>query len=340
MKLSSVNIAFAVVTTLLVTACNNRAPQAALTPVNSPLSSPIITGEATPAPPATPAPTAGQGQGASEATGKLLFTYDASGKFQIGVMNMADGKVTALTNSSGPGDADPSWAENGSAIFFITGRTRQNDFEIYRMNADGSDQKLVVTAPGSPAGNFAPELSRDGKTLVFQTNRDGNLEIYTANADGSGQKNISNSPTNDVTPSWSPDGTRIVFSSDRSGEYQLYTMNPDGSDVKLLFQHAGQSDIRPHYSPDGKLIVFGTQPTLGGDPQIAIINAGGTGFQGVSREPGMATQGSWMRNDTLVFSARADEFHTWQIYSIKLGSRVPIRLTHTEANYRNPSWTP
>ena len=78
---------------------------------------------------------------------------------------------------------------------------RDGNFEIYIMNADGSDQTRLTN---NPAFDQYPSLSRDGKKITFVSNRDGNSEIYVMNADGSEIRNLTNSPFGEGYSYWSP----------------------------------------------------------------------------------------------------------------------------------------
>ncbi len=310
---------------LLIAGCSSQ--EAAIPPLNSPpapLNSPIAT------------PDGSTLLGYSGGSGKVAFAFDLSDVYQVGVLNLATGEITTLTATPPSGSSEPVWAPGGTALYYSSGPN--NAFGINRMNSDGSDQQIVVPSPDGVSGNFSPAMSRDGKRLAFHANRDGNMEIYTANADGSDVRNLTNNPASDTTPDWSPDGSKIVFSSDRSGEYQLYTMNSDGSDAQLLFERKEFFNFRPRYSPDGKLILFGTQLSLGGDYHLATVDANGSNFRQITQGSGQFAQGAWIGNDDVVFSGRAGEMDKWQLYRLTLGSRALIRLTFTNANFRNPAW--
>src|ERR687888_72816 len=63
---------------------------------------------------------------------------------------------------------------------------RDGNYEIYTMNADGSDQTRLTKE------DFYPFWSPDGTKILFSSFRDGNYEIYVMNADGSDQLNLTN----------------------------------------------------------------------------------------------------------------------------------------------------
>ena len=98
-------------------------------------------------------------------------------------------------------------------------RAASGDFEIFVMNADGSDVVRLTKSTGLDA---RPAWSPDGKKIAFTTNRDGNYEIYVMNADGSHPRNVTSHPSRDDYPCWHPDGRRLLFVSDRDAGSDFY----------------------------------------------------------------------------------------------------------------------
>ena len=154
---------------------------------------------------------------------------------------------------------------------------RDNDEEIYVMNADGSEQKRLTNRQYADS---QPRISPDGKRIVFVSQRELNFEIYMMGIDGSDQRNISRaSRSSEFDPSWSPDGKQIVFSSSRGGEgtQDLWIMNDDGSNVRqLTFERAANRCV---WSPDGQWIAYNLG--LGGSNIVRVIRPDGTGARNV-----------------------------------------------------------
>jgi len=67
------------------------------------------------------------------------------------------------------------------------------------INTDGSNQ---INLTNSPAHNWDPTWSPDGKKIAFTSNRDGNQEIYVMDVDESTQINSTNNPADDRCPAW------------------------------------------------------------------------------------------------------------------------------------------
>ena len=190
--------------------------------------------------------------------------------------NMAsDGSaVTRLTTSGNNEDRSTSWSPDGTKIAFHSTRDTvpagspplSSPFEIYIMNADGSNQVRITN---NLAQDTFPMWSPDGSRLTFTSNREVTLsddpaappvrdfEIYTMKPDGTDVVRVTNSRGEDAHPSWSPDGTQLTFHSRRDGptSLEVYRSNADGSNPVRVTSGPGIKYF-PIWSPDGTRIAF------------------------------------------------------------------------------------
>lgn len=156
---------------------------------------------------------------------------------------------------------------------------RDGSMEVFVMNADGSGQTNLTS---SPAIDWWPSWSPDGRKIAFESDRDGNFEVYVMDADGNGQTRLTNNSAFDGKPAWSPDGSQIAFASGRDGNIEVYVMNADGSHQTRLTDNPA-SDSDPVWSPDGSQIAFVSRRD-NPDPsscapcnsEIYVMNADGT----------------------------------------------------------------
>ena len=114
-------------------------------------------------------------------------------------MNTDGSDPVNLSNDDFANDRFPSWSPDGSLLAFASDRI--GDFEIYTMNADGTN---LTQLTDSPANDRSPSWSADGTWIVFETDRDANSEVYGIGVDGTGPVNLSNDAGIDWAPMWSP----------------------------------------------------------------------------------------------------------------------------------------
>lgn len=160
---------------------------------------------------------------------RIVFERGPMGDRQIYVMNADGTGGTQLTFDPvcdvpcSVDNLDPGWSSDSKRIVFAS--TRDGNYEIYVMNADGSGQTRLTN---DQTNDFGPSWSPDGKRIAFHSNRSGvSYNIYVMNPDGTGVTRVTTSNRNDTNPSWAPDSEHLVFDSDRdpSTELQLYVVD-------------------------------------------------------------------------------------------------------------------
>ncbi|NNE68058.1 MAG: hypothetical protein HKN33_15960 [Pyrinomonadaceae bacterium] len=169
-------------------------------------------------------------------------------------------------------NAEAYFSSDGKKLIFQSKRDGRGCDQIYTMNIDGSDTKMVSTGTGRTTCAF---FYKSMKKIVYSSTHLGSLEcpptpdfskgyvwpiyssfdIFRAKPDGSGVKRLTKSPGYDAEATVSPDGKTIVFTSMRDGDLDIYSMDRNGKNVKRLTDALGY-DGGPFFSPDGKQIVY------------------------------------------------------------------------------------
>ena len=169
-------------------------------------------------------------------------------------------------------NAEAYFSFDGKQIVFQSTREPYKCDQIFKMNVDGSDVKLVSTGKGrTTCGYFTP----DGKRVVYASTHLGapecppdpdrsfgyvwplyrTFDIFSASPGGSDLKRLTSADGYDAEGTISPDGKKIVFTSVRDGDLDLYEMNIDGSQVRRLTDELGY-DGGAFHSPDNQWIVY------------------------------------------------------------------------------------
>jgi eukaryotic-like serine/threonine-protein kinase len=100
------------------------------------------------------------------------------------------------------------------------------------------------------------EVSRDGKWLVFDTDRAGNADVWKLRLDGGEPEQVTRDPAPEFANDWSPDGREILFHAIHGATRRdLMTVSADGTTVAVVAAGPGEEQ-HGSFGPDGNSVVF------------------------------------------------------------------------------------
>lgn len=274
--------------------------------------------------------------------GKIVFQSTQGGDGYVSdvyVMD-ADGRRQTRLTDSPSNDAYPVWSPKGDQIAFVSDRGG-NGYEIYLMNPDGSNQRLLRNAEhGGPLNAVEFEWSPDGTMIKFL--RGGKIFVVEAVAPGGGD---STAPVQDLSPNssfsaydsaaaWSPDCQRIaLISTGTAGFPDLFVMNSDGTGrTQLTFTPEAESN--PRWVQGGARIAYDSHRE--GPRELFVINPDGTGDAKLSSGVGSLSGAVWSPDGARL----AFVVGTGKVYTANADGSQPTLLTNFQANGGRVFWSP
>ncbi|MES2306115.1 MAG: hypothetical protein V4558_11435 [Gemmatimonadota bacterium] len=158
------------------------------------------------------------------------------------------------TNGKLADNVTPSYSPDGRRIAFMS--TRAGSPQIYAMDADGTDQAVLVPFDGGETGaSYAPDWSPDGTSIAFGRDAAGGRQVFVYQI-GTGRppKQLTSSGRQNEDPSWAPDSRHLIFKSNRTGRDQLWILDVETATSRQLPTPGGAR--YPAWSP----ILRGTNP--------------------------------------------------------------------------------
>jgi Tol biopolymer transport system component/DNA-binding winged helix-turn-helix (wHTH) protein len=192
----------------------------------------------------------------------------------------ANGGGSTTIAAAGENAWHPSTSRRGYRLAFQQVISGSSIAALNLSNENSLQTQAVVTS--SKGRNEGPQLSPDGKKMVFMSDRSGTMEISLSNADGTNPLQLT-ALGNAGTPRWSPDGKLIAFDSVVDGRSAIYVVPTEGGEPRLLFRDDSNNMV-PSFSRDGKWVYFGSDrggawqvwkiPVSNGTP-VQVTKSGG-----------------------------------------------------------------
>jgi TolB protein len=249
--------------------------------------------------------------------------------------------------ASAPGPVDAAFpGQNGRIYFYRQVGGDESTNEIFSMKPDGTNKKRLTN---NNTRDEDPQLSPNGRWVVFERDVNGDPDIFKMKPDGSQVRRLTNNNMGAVDnedAGWSPNGQRIVFSSDRTGDDSLFLMNADGSqENRLTIPTATDDDSNPRWAPNGEKIAFTREfDSISLVEAICVIRPNGNGENCVTdKDFDAIDDAEWSPNSQrLVFegheptSPSADE----NVYTMKPNGDNVVQRTERNDHASDPAYSP
>ncbi|HEX2978880.1 MAG TPA: protein kinase, partial [Anaerolineaceae bacterium] len=293
--------------------------------------------------PPQPSPTP-LGGGYSE----IAFSSNRTGNYQIWIMN-ADGTHQRQLTNLPDGACQPAWSPDGIKLSFISPCGGRKDLypgaSIYTMDADGSNITRLPVPP-SPAGDFDPAWSPDGKRLAFTSLRNIHSHIFIYEFETNLMVELSDTVFPNKQPTWSPTGLQLAYISEQPNG-QVWLMGDTGQLQAQFSPSGGINNLWPAWSPDGSLILYSQSTVDKFNPWLVAmryedrntsrenrIPAGEDTNAGPIADVSISSDGLWLAYESWPFGQNHD------IYLMTITGSSQTRLTTDRAWDFGPAWRP
>lgn len=133
---------------------------------------------------------------------KIAFTRLKPGGVEIFTVPAGGGEPTQIISSSGRVNVSPVWSPDGKQIAFSAIQSG-GQWQIYIMNADGSNQRVVVPGVGSDRGNSTNIAAwKNGRLLVGGYR--GNWDVFFGDPTTGQLTAVTDHPKDDKPTDWRP----------------------------------------------------------------------------------------------------------------------------------------
>src|SRR5262249_25734071 len=183
--------------------------------------------------------------------------------WRIPVNGSAPGRGVRLAEATGNAQL-PSISTLGAArpirLAYLT-RHAEIRLWLFDLSQTHPDGRLPTPSLFQPSSRIeiGADVSRDGKLVVFRSNRDGANALWISGLDGSNLRKLTQVSAQGAFPDWSPDGQKIAYvsASGHSGVKCLFVINSSGGEPRQLTPQT-ETAGPPCWSPDGHWIYFGS----------------------------------------------------------------------------------
>jgi Tol biopolymer transport system component/serine/threonine protein kinase len=234
----------------------------------------------------------------------------------------------------------PAWSSDGRFVYYTSGR--EGTVALWRVGIDNRRSPQRMTPGSGPESD--PNVSRDGKTLVYSTNLEDYNVVVRDLASGVewpfGNRRV------EQMPRFSRDGSSVIFVSDRvDGRDELWEQPlADGvasGDARRVTRHDAGDVVHPAVSPDGHWIAY--YRVVEDQRDVYIVSMDGVSPVRFTTNPADDIQPAWSPDGSQIAftSARDGLFHIWVAPAANGRLAGPDHpLTRGPVREMAPEWSP
>lgn len=182
----------------------------------------------------------------------LLLDGDATGDFELQVIDVESKEVSPLAPSASSNEGGAVWSPDGSEVAFFS--NREGPFAGYVVTLDGGAVRRITPPDAGAVTDLA--WAPDGTTISFTSSAEIESDVWLVGADGSNPRVVSTEPGSSQA-AWAPDGNSMAITAQPAGEETtgIYLLDPEEGTTTGI-SNTPYRDSFPTWSADGDAVYF------------------------------------------------------------------------------------
>jgi TolB protein len=233
---------------------------------------------------------------------------------------------------------------------------RPSNWDIFLFDSlDAVPRRLT----DDPNLDYNAVLSRDGRWVVFASDRDGNANLFAIDLTSKLEPiRLTSYSGMDDAPTLSPDGTRVAFVSTRSGNPDIFIMPFAPGDMSaethaINLTNNPYGDFNPAFSPDGSRIAFSSNramfsrwnplrliPNASAATDIYLMNPDGSNLRRAVSAFAISGSPAWTKDGQALLYYQAISASETGVYRMRLDDNKTTRLSPDTMEAITPSAGP
>ena len=166
-----------------------------------------------------------------------------------------------------------SWAPSGDQIGYFVRADKSRTLILQNVLTRNVDERIALDTVDDPE---SPDISPDGRRVVFSALRDGVGDLFVVDLDTEAVTNLTNDGFADSGPTWAPDGQSIIYVARISGSEKLFRLDvATGQKTQITF---GTHDDSAAQFMDADTLVFSSTATDPAEPTTVEEAINGTAY--------------------------------------------------------------
>ena len=186
---------------------------------------------------------------------------------RVYIQQVNTGERELVSSYSGINGA-PAWSPDDKTLALALSKDSAAP-KIYLMNL--ANKKLRQVTFGLSI-DTEPSFSKDGRSLLFTSDRGGGPQIYQLNLRSGSVRRVTYDGNYNARASFANDGKTIVVLNQEQGSYNIAVQDLNDDNTLQILTHSGY-DASPSFAPNGQMLLYESKP--GNRSMLGMVSVDG-----------------------------------------------------------------